>query len=253
MAFTITDAAAWVTAKGIAQATVTSAAWNAASGDLILVVAMGDDEASQPGNPFLDTLTDSGSPDQTWTVITSSGADASCYMKAWWAIANGTLTGLTVTATRTGASWGANGQMAIKVYTVTGHDATTPIGNVWNTSNTSTTNNWSPNTYTSSVNNSRGFALAGDWNALGSPTSTDTESSGHDALSMSWTSMYKAADTATSGTAVAFNFDAGGTGAAAWRAIAWEIRPTAGAGRTALNTRSNPLGVNVGMGWRMPY
>lgn len=39
-----------------------------------------------------------------------------------------------------------------------------------------------------------------------------------------------------------------------WRPIEdWDLRAIAAvAGRTALNTRSNPLGVEVGMGWRMP-
>lgn len=236
------DEGAWATAKGIAQATVTSSAFTVSSGDLILVIAIGDDEASQPGNPFLDTLTDSVTPDQSWTVITSSGADASSYMKCWWAIASTGITGGTVTATRTGASWGANGIMAIKVYSIAAgdFDSATPIGNTWNTSNTSTTNDWTPTTYTSSVNNSRGFAVGGDWNALGAPTSSDTESAGNDSLSLSWMSCFKAADTATSGTAVTFNFNAA-PGSADWRAVAFEVRPTAAAGTNPKGPLNNPF------------
>lgn len=42
------------------------------------------------------------------------------------------------------------------------------------------------------------------------------------------------------------------TGADEGGIAAFVLKPAA-TGRTALNTRSNPLGVNVGMGWRMPF
>lgn len=42
------------------------------------------------------------------------------------------------------------------------------------------------------------------------------------------------------------------TGASTWDVGVWEFQ-SGGGGRTVLNTRSNPLGVDIGMGWRMPY
>jgi hypothetical protein len=255
MAIAVTDAAAWA-AKGSASAanSITSNTFNVASGDLVIIVASGDSTAGGVGQeqPFSDTLTDNQTPDLTWTVITSSGAADDGFMKAWFATIASAATGVTVTATRATTDEAAR-DLAVKPYIVTGHDPADPIGNVWNTSNTSTTNNWSPNTYTSSVNNSRGFAVAVEWNALGAPVSTDTESAGHNGSSMSWLSAYKAADTATSGTVVTFNFDASGAAAAQWRAIAFEIRPAegGGGGRTTKNTRAWALGTQVGMGHRM--
>jgi len=241
MAIGVTDGGAWATAAGASVTSVTSNTFNAASGDLVIVCAVGDDNGTGAAEqPFSDTLTDNITPDQTWTVITSSAASGTCFSKAWRAIASTTITNGTVTASRAGIGNSSAAIIAVKIYVVTGHHATTPIGNVWNTSNTSTTNNWTPNTYTSSANNSRGFAIAGDWSALGAPTSSDTESSGHDGSSMSWMSSFKAADTPTSGTAVAFNFDAA-TGTPDWRAIAWEVVPAAGAAATPKGVFGRPL------------
>jgi hypothetical protein len=246
MAIAVTDAVAWATASGLNVHDVTSSAFSVASGDLIIVIASGsDDGLGNNEQPFSDTLTDSATPDQTWTVITSSGAAGSTYHKAWWAIATGAFGSLTVTASRSGlGTYGTSSVMAIKAYTITGHDTSTPIGNTWNTGNTSTTNNWTPNTYASSVDNSRGMAVAGEHNVLGgAPASTDTESASTDSATMEWLSAYKAADTPTAPTTVAFSFNAFGTNPAAWRGIAWEIRPSAG----AATIRPNRL-MRMGMG-----
>src|SRR3546814_9310570 len=73
--------------------------------------------------------------------------------------------------------------LSLKVYVVTGQHATTPIGAVGEGS--STTNAITPNAYTSTANNSRGFGCATDWNANGVPTSTDTEDAFHSAGNIS--------------------------------------------------------------------
>lgn len=50
------------------------------------------------------------------------------------------------------------------------------------------------------------------------------------------------------------NFPATATGATSFTGERWSIYATytpSGGGRTALNTRAQPLGVNIGMGWRL--
>jgi hypothetical protein len=44
----------------------------------------------------------------------------------------------------------------------------------------------------------------------------------------------------------------GSNSASNWGAIIAELDSSAAGGRASKNTRSAPLGVNVGMGWRMP-
>jgi hypothetical protein len=121
-------------------------------------------------------------------------------------------------------------RLSAKVYVVTGADTADPVGAVGEGSDT--TNNITPTAYNSTVNNSRGIGCATDWNQLGLPTSTDTEDAADYAGAISVISLYKAADTPTSGTGVSMNFDGGGAGAAAWNWVAIEIKPAAGGGAT---------------------
>jgi len=126
-------------------------------------------------------------------------------------------TGMTVTAT------GGGGQLALKVYVITSADLSTPVGATG--SGTSTTNNVTVNGYTSTVNGSRGIAAAVDGDGLGTPSSTDDESTF--SLILSGMAVAKAANTATAGSNVTFNLDAAGVGTASWAWIAVEILPTA--------------------------
>jgi hypothetical protein len=131
----------------------------------------------------------------------------------------------TVSVRRTAGN-GSTGRISVKVYVVTGADTADPTGATGE--NHSTTNNITPNAYTSTVNNSRGFGCATDWMQLGTPVSTDTEDGGDYSGAISVISLFKSADTATSGSTVTMNFDAGGTGGAEWNWVALEIRPGAG-------------------------
>lgn len=142
-----------------------------------------------------------------------------------WTAVVGTGASMTVSVRRTAGN-GATNRISAKVYVVTGADTTAPTGATGE--NSSTTNNITPNAYVSTANNSRGFGCATDWNQLGTPTSTDTEDGADYSGEISVISLFKAADTATSGTTVTMNFDAGGAGAAAWNWVALEILAGAG-------------------------
>lgn len=132
------------------------------------------------------------------------------------------VTGASMTVTVT--STGGNSRTSGKVYIVTGHDVASPVGS--SGAGTSTANAINVG-YTSSVNASRGIGCATDWNARGVPTSTDTEDGATNAQ-ISEVSAFKAADTATSGTAVTINFDGFGTSGCEWQWCVIEIKPAAG-------------------------
>ena len=140
-----------------------------------------------------------------------------------------TSAAMTVSVRRTGNSGSTNG-LSFKVYVWTGCDVTTDTAHVGATgSGTSVTNSITPNAYTSTVDNSRGVGCATDWTAAGVPSSTDTEDAFNDASAIDGLSLYKAADTATSGTVVTMNFDGPGTGACDWSWVALELKPAAAA------------------------
>lgn len=170
------------------------------------------------------TISISDSTGLTWSqriergVASSGGSDGHSSI---WTSSSTSNTSMTVSVRRTAGAPG-NNTISAKVYVVTGVDAASPAGNN-NTAN-SGINNWTATWYTSSANGSRGFGCATDMNNLGTPTSTDTGDGGTTAGAMSYLSVHKAANTATSGTAVTFNFNAGGTSGANWCAVAQEIK-----------------------------
>lgn len=203
---------------------ITSASFTPANNSLLVVCISADSSSSSAAQ----TIAVSGGS-LTWTARVERNAGESG--------ANGGYAGIFTAPVSTGASMtvsvrrsagtGGSNRLSAKVYVVTGQNAS-PIGT--NGEGSSGTNNLSAAAYTSTVNNSRAFGAATDWNALGAgstnPTSTDSGSPGAtysgqiDALS-----VYKAADTATSGTAVTLNFDAAGASAPLWNWCALEIVP----------------------------
>lgn len=128
---------------------------------------------------------------------------------------------MTVVATIVGGS----NRVDCKVYVVTGQHAS-PIGASGH--GRSTTNNINVG-YTSTANSSRAFAVGTEWQSLGVPSSTDTADAAAYGSTLSVESVYKAADTATSGTAVTVNLDAAGTGTPEWMWCALEIKPAVAA------------------------
>lgn len=163
----------------------------------------------------------------TWSqrIERDPGSSGSSGHASIWRAVVGTGASMQVAVRRT-AGHGSTGRISCKVYIVTEADTAAPDGNTG--SGSSTTNNITPNVYTSGTNNSRGFGCATDWNQLGTPTSTDTEDGADYAGAISVISLYKAADTATAGTVVTMNFDGGGAAAADWNWVAYELKPGAG-------------------------
>ncbi|OGJ56683.1 hypothetical protein A3D88_02805 [Candidatus Peribacteria bacterium RIFCSPHIGHO2_02_FULL_52_16] len=237
---TIAQAAIAIDASSPARATGTppnanalvSASFTPPNSSLLLVMVSADN--SQGSNI---TISVSDSTGLTWTnIVERDKGDAGAedgHASAWYAL-QPTSQSMTVSVTRT-AGLGGTERISFKVYVITGHDTSDPIGA--SGENSSTTNNITPTIYTSTVNNSRGFGCATDWNALGLPSSTDTEDAEHDALQISLLSAHKAADTSPSGTAVTMNFDGFGTSAAAWNWVGVEVNPAAGAASPPVKRR----------------
>lgn len=218
------DASTPVRASATAALTTTTASFTAPSGAVL--VACVSSNTSAGGNPTL-TVTDSGG--LTWTArvtrLQSQGGGSTGGTSAIWTAVTATSAARTVTATASGTGTAVG--ISVKCYVVTGGDTTTPNGAT--ASGASQVNNTTTTAYVSTVNNSRGFVAATDWNTLGAPTSTDTGDGANVTGDVSVLSAFKAADTATSGTSVTFNLDAAGASIPDWTWASLEIRPGAGA------------------------
>jgi hypothetical protein len=136
-----------------------------------------------------------------------------------WAFTVSAQTNMTVTSTWTGT--GTSGGKGIKPTTFTGTLSSGVIGAVSQAN--STTNDFTAS-YTNTANQSVGFGGGTEWNALGLPTSTDTEQAYHLASTVDGISLFKAAATSGTGVTVNGDYDAGGTGAALWSTIWCEIK-----------------------------
>jgi hypothetical protein len=205
---------------------ITSASFTAPANSLLVAHVSADTNGSSENITI--SVSDSGG--LTWTnrVERDPGdAGAEAGHASIWTAEQPSSASRTVSVRRTAGN-GSTNRISVKVEVATGADiGGDPIGNV--AEGSSTTNNITPNTYTSSANNSRGFGCGTCWNQLGTPTSTDTEDGADYSGAISVVSLYKAANTPTSGTVVTMNFDAGGTGAAAWNWVALEVLPSTGA------------------------
>lgn len=132
-----------------------------------------------------------------------------------------TTTSMTVSVRRTNDSGGTGAfdRVSAKVYVITGQHAA-PIPTTGEGS--STTNNLTASIFTSAHANSLALVAATDWNANGTPTSSDlTLDTFNHAGVLSGLSGYKSLGTAGAETA---NLDAAGTAAAEWNWCAVEIR-----------------------------
>lgn len=212
---------------------ITSASFTAPANSLLVCNVSADTNGSAADITI--AVSDSGG--LTWTnrVERDPGdAGAEAGHSSIWTAEQPSSASRTVSVQRSAGN-GSTNRISVKVDVWTGTDiGGDPIGNV--AEGSSTTNNITPNTYTSSVNNSRGVGCGTCWNQLGVPTSTDTEDGADYSGAISVISLYKAADTATSGTVVTMNFDAGGTGAAAWNWVALELLPAAAGDQTITAT-----------------
>lgn len=127
----------------------------------------------------------------------------------------------TVSVTTSAGDTQDNG--GVKVWVLTGANIVTPVGASGEGS--STTNNITPTVLTTTTDGSLVIGCGEEWNALGTPTSTDEATNAAINVSglLSGIAPRKASVTAASGTAVTLNFDAAGSAAAAWNWCAVEI------------------------------
>lgn len=160
----------------------------------------------------------------TWTQIAiKSGSPNTSTATAYWAPLTAGRTGMTVTATKSGAA----GWQAMKVYVITGADPTTPVGG--STTGNSTTNNLTTTGFTVAGTGSLGFAAADNFVASGAATSADmTFSQTGTAGNIQSIDGYKVLGSA--GSSATFNLDAEGTSAAQWNWISFEIKAAPPAG-----------------------
>lgn len=171
---------------------------------------------STGGTPFIN---DTGGA--TWTPIAGTSV---ARVRAWGTFASSAVS-RTVHAEDGN---GGGGQPAnLKVYVLTGVNPTTPVGNTGSGS-ADITNNTTVNGYTSSQDQSWGFAVAHTSTSnSGVPTSTDVEEAWESIFGPSGLHARKSAATTPSSSTVQFNFDAAGTGATSWNWLAIEILPDA--------------------------
>lgn len=229
MAIAVALDPAWnTTASGAALATT---AFTSVANSLIIVAASTDSATGAI------TCTWTNSAGLTFTKIGteqvgSSGGAVCC---AW---AYDTAGHAGMTATSTWAGTGTTSGKAVKPTVFTGTQSVSPIGTP--VQSTSATNNLTVS-FTNTVDQSLGFAAATEFNALGLPTSTDTEQAYHLSSSVDGISVYKAALTSGTGVTVQLNLDAGSTGTAAWSYITFEILPATVAASSSLTDQRRVL------------
>lgn len=131
---------------------------------------------------------------------------------------------VTVTVNNMGVSRNTAISGSVKVWVVTGQDAS-PIGAT--AENSATTNNWTPAGPTTTAANSIVFGSGGDWNALGSPTSSDLT---EDAFTNAYYSGLHGYKSVASAGATTINYDAAGASVADWNMVALEIKEAAAGG-----------------------
>lgn len=198
---------------------VACTAFSPTAGSLIVIEAIADSGATGITASIVDSV------GLTWTAIgtvqdgTSGGASM-----AWWAYTASAQTGMTATVTWAGT--GTTNTKAIKPVTWTGTASVAAV--ITKAQAASATNALTVNVTTTNT----GCRISGcaiDWNALGSPTSTDTIVAFHAATAISGASVHKAADSGSAGASVGLNFDAFGAAAPDWGYKVYEIVPAAGA------------------------
>lgn len=210
---TIAPITPWVSA---ASGNVSTPATQVTAGDFLIAPVVADTSGAAP------TVTLTSSPALTWTRPATSGGANTSTVQIWVApvLANASVT---VTASVTGSF-----ARAVQLYRVTGQSASQPIGAIWQTNNTATTNAWTPTGYTTTAAGSIGFAVIADYAAQGAPTSTDLGVSGDlhaSGTSLSWIAVRKATGSTASGQVVTFNAKAPGTISGVWRGVGIEVRP----------------------------
>lgn len=207
---------------------ILSATFTPPAGALLVVCITADENWNNLGEPFYD-VTKNGGGGPTFTEQVKEwgdGVENQVGVAAIYTAIVPSSVSWEVSVDKTGSWASGTARHSIKCYVVTGANTSDPTGAVGN--GRSTTNNATVNAYTSTVANSLLIGCATDWNANGTPASTDTEDAAHYAGQLSVLSLYKASTTPTVGTTVQMNIDAGGTATAEWHWAAIEINPASG-------------------------
>lgn len=204
---------AWATAGNSSAVGLGSGSFSPAAGSLIIVEAQADGTGSPPTWTITDDL---GSPLDYTEIGTVQEGSAGGFVRAWWAYTTSAQTGMTVSV-----DFGNNNAKAVKVTTYTGAANAAPVSKAAQQSGTNNTTVTVTNTYAGGLIAGSGI----DWNANGTPASTDTDTGYNIASLISGTSVRKAATTGSAGQSVGLNFDAAGTGTPIWAIKVWEIIP----------------------------
>lgn len=204
--------------------TGTTASFSPPSGAILLCSMFTDTNA---GTTPTSNVTSSSS--ESWTKINERGASEGTggYVTFWITAAIGT-SARTVTGsiTNMGVSRISADDGSMKVWVLT--DALFTWGAIGE--NSSTTNNYTASAILTGVlSTSLVFGCGEDWNALGSPTSSDLTINAMTNGFISGLHGYKAAG---GGGSISMNFDASGSSAADWNVCAVEIQQASGGGGT---------------------
>ena len=213
----------------------------AAGSDLIMLVGI-----SHSG-PF-DGITISGvssSVDGAFTVVPSSGITKGAIRTEIWRLLNPTVGAHTISVT-----WASGTISVITSGAVAANDADvggTPLGTASTASGTTQAASVSP----ASASGELAFAVTGVDNS-GSPTLAVTAGTQRWITTSSATQEAGGSTIDGAGPTVTLSWSITGAGNQDWAASGVSVKAAAGGGRTTKNTRAWPLGVEVGMGWRMP-
>lgn len=184
------------------------------------------------------TVTDSAG--ESWSFINSrvasdSGATSGCVAHYIAPATLGTSRTVTVTVNNMGVTRSTTTSGSFKLWVIT--DALFTWGAVGEAS--STTNAYTAtNILTGVLSTSLVFGTGGDWNALGSPTSSDLT---EDAFTNSFYSGLHGYKAAGAGGNISMNFDASGASAADWNVCAVEIQQASGGGGTPAIRKWNSI------------
>lgn len=229
MAITVDAAtvARWTGSPAVSAA-ITSASFTPPDGSLLVVCVNADD----PNDAFNFTITVSGGS-LTWTErVVREASEASTGGGYAGIFTAPVVTGASMTiSVNHGADGGGANRYSAKAYIVTGQHAS-PIG----ASNEGSSGTNSITGSITATGDGRVFGVGVEWNALGAPTSTDTEDAAHYAGAISVMSAYKAADHAAGSGSQGINFDASGAGGADWGWCVLEILAAAAGGGAITGT-----------------
>ena len=187
----------------------------------VLVATYIGDTAALAGSVTMAMSNNGGA--LTWTAINmrdASDGGTEGYAGAHYAVLSSSRSGMTVTCDPSPDGTDQIRSVSCKVYVITGADTADVAGSI--SEGSSGTNNLTTTGFTAETLGLI-FGVGNDWNALGSPTSSDlTYDSYHNGAFGSGTSGYKTITT-TGGTTTT-NLDAGGSGTADWNWVNFEIR-----------------------------